>query len=669
MKKGATRKNAISEAFVERVCKRLEENKRVRLRLPVDGHVNIDRQLPFLCVYRKPRKRADTGTERLVTGEASFLVVLGRSRSRGSHTSLVRSIVATLAPGFGAFLLIEIWSGRDEPVQGDADSIGLRPGFVIHSPRTQGLEPTLEELRRTLARIAVQKQTADVQIIHGGKCSPPGLGELLTKSELKELGCYVIGIEVRPIYRAPGGDEVHPLVLRKLEHRISRALKRAVYEFSHSLTTHTPEHYQALGRDAMRKVVWDIDRQLAKISNSFDFLLTVTPVNTSSAWSAFKRSHCSQAPEFLYRPVPIEPELAKRQLYNIPIERIEDPVIAHLFRDKQVELDRLITMLSDRRRSQFLYGSLQVFGGVNDKMFRLATDLLEILPPHGHEASAGPTLTAHAFAERAAAEVEYYREALPDLSAKVEVREDTIGLMVSRGNLLIGQQTKVPESRTEALIQHEIGTHMLTYYNGRAQPFRQLYAGLPGYEELQEGLAVLAEYLVGGLSKPRLRLLAGRVIAVRSLTDGASFIDTFRELHEAWGFSQYTAFAITTRVYRGGGLTKDAVYLRGLVRLLEYIGKGEKIDPLLVGKISLEHVPIIKEFFWRGVLRPVRLRPRYLNDPEAIDRLTWLGKGRSVLDLIERKDHETRIRRQRRQDGRTRLHDDALGHGGNQQRP
>ena len=84
---------------------------------------------------------------------------------------------------------------------------------------------------------------------------------------------------------------------------------------------------------------------------------------------------------------------------------------------------------------------------------------------------------------------------------------------------------------------------MLTYYNGRAQPFRQLYSGLAGYDALQEGLAVLAEYLVGGLTRPRLRLLAARVLAAQSVTDGASFVDCFRQL-EGQGFDQRTAFGI-----------------------------------------------------------------------------------------------------------------------------
>jgi uncharacterized protein (TIGR02421 family) len=209
--------------------------------------------------------------------------------------------------------------------------------------------------------------------------------------------------------------------------------------------------------------------------------------------------------------------------------------------------------------------------------------------------------------------------------------------MVSQGNLLIGRSTKIPTSRVEALLQHEVGTHVLTYFNGRAQPFQQLYTGLAGYEELQEGLAVLAEYLVGGLSRPRLRLLAGRVVAVQCLVDGASFIDTFRHLHRTYGFEQRTAFTITVRVYRSGGLTKDAVYLRGLVRVLEYLKGGGELDPLFVGKIMSDHIPIIRELQARQVLRPVPLRPRYLDNPRTAPKLERLRTGLTVLNLVERR--------------------------------
>jgi hypothetical protein len=83
-------------------------------------------------------------------------------------------------------------------------------------------------------------------------------------------------------------------------------------------------------------------------------------------------------------------------------------------------------------------------------------------------------------------------------------------------------------------------------------------------------------------------------------------------------------------------MTKDAVYLRGLIRLLKYLEQGGEVDPLLVGKISADHVPVIRELQWRKVLNSVPLRPRYLDFPETAEKLKKLRKGYSVLNLIER---------------------------------
>src|SRR5690606_17407786 len=135
------------------------------------------------------------------------------------------------------------------------------------------------------------------------------------------------------------------------------------------------------------------------------------------------------------------------------------------------------------------------------------------------------------------------------------------------------RRLRVPAHRVDALLQHEIGTHVVTFANGSAQPLGLLATGLAGYEELQEGLAVLSEHLVDGLDTSRLRLLAARVVAVRSVIDGADFVETYRLLAEEHDVDPTTAFTVAMRVHRGGGLTKDAVYLRGLVRLLGYLGE------------------------------------------------------------------------------------------------
>src|SRR5690606_21538659 len=126
-----------------------------------------------------------------------------------------------------------------------------------------------------------------------------------------------------------------------------------------------------------------------------------------------------------------------------------------------------------------------------------------------------------------------------------------------------------------------------------------LASGLSGADELQEGLAVLAEALLGGLTRTRLRKLAARVVAVHRLTQGADFIDVYRELNHGFGFDQHTAFKVTLRVFRGGGLTKDAIYLRGLQQVLDYVATGHPIEVLLVGKFGLSHVPLVAQLLER----------------------------------------------------------------------
>jgi hypothetical protein len=119
------------------------------------------------------------------------------------------------------------------------------------------------------------------------------------------------------------------------------------------------------------------------------------------------------------------------------------------------------------------------------------------------------------------------------------------------------------------------------------------------------------------------------------MLDGASFIDVFRELDRDFAFSGRVAFVVCMRVFRGGGLTKDMVYLRGLDRLLTYLAEGGDVDPLLVGKVGVDHIGMVKELQWRKVLKPVPLRPRYLMDPAAQERLSRVRDGMSVLDLMK----------------------------------
>jgi uncharacterized protein (TIGR02421 family) len=584
-------------------------------------------------VFRRRPQDEGAGTENLLLGEAAYLLA---SAERGLHTglvSLVERAVDVLLPSFGAFLVVEVWASREGRTE-----VGATPGpphFRIFRTRRPEISPTTEALEKALRRIKLLRKTAEVEAVHSSRIAPPGLRPLLTGKAATGRRVHLIGIEVPEVYRDASSGEPLPVVRRTLHRGFDRALKRAFFEFTRRETTHRPPHFHALGRRSMVKAVWEVDRELAEVSNAFDMLLAVSPINPDSAWRAFQRKRFAGKPDFAYRPLAVDPNLLKRRLWQIPVERIEDPTLEDLFRRQQFNLDRRLDMLSDRLTADFVTESVLLFGRPDPPLLALARQTLERVPPRTRDEAPARSIGAAEFAARAEQELAYYRERNPEFASRVEVRDDYSGLVVSHGNLLVGASSKIPLRRVEALLHHEVGTHVVTYANGRAQPFRQLYVGLPDYEELQEGMGVLAEYLVGGLTRPRLRLLAARVLAVQDMLDGATFQDVFRQLDRDHFFEKRTAFTIAMRVFRGGGLTKDIVYLRGLDELLTYLGKGGDMEPLLIGKLGPDHIGMIKELQWRKVLREAPLRPRYLEDPRALERLERVREGRSVLDLID----------------------------------
>jgi uncharacterized protein (TIGR02421 family) len=211
------------------------------------------------------------------------------------------------------------------------------------------------------------------------------------------------------------------------------------------------------------------------------------------------------------------------------------------------------------------------------------------------------------------------------------------GLIVSGNTLMVARGNSIARQRVRALLQHEVGTHLVTRYNGLRQPLRLFGSGLAGYGALQEGLAVLSEYLVGGLTRSRARVLAARVLAVHAVVDGAGFVDTFRLLTREHGFEKRGAFTITMRVHRGGGHTKDHHYLLGLVELLRYLSRGDPLDTLFVGKVGLSHLDVVQELVLRGVLRLPVVKPHYTSDLSSMERL-GACRNMEVLEVLRQGD-------------------------------
>jgi uncharacterized protein (TIGR02421 family) len=393
--------------------------------------------------------------------------------------------------------------------------------------------------------------------------------------------------------------------------------------YSNQVTSRTQELAPAL----------DIDARLTEIERRLDLLLNVTPVNATEAWADFERSDFGAVPTLRLRPLEFEPDLVRRDLYDLEIENVTDPALHTLFQAKRDEISRQVTALQDRDTARFVYGSLQLYGDVAQHLVSAAEELLETIPQQ--PAANSRSVTAGAFAEAARAEFDRYRAVYPDFPAHIEVRDDISELMVSFGRLLIPEAASFRADRVDPLLHHEVGTHVVTYQNGARQPLTLLKVGLPGYDETQEGLAVLAEYLTGGLDPRRLRVLAARVVAIDRMLDGAGFLELFQLLRTEHGIPARTAWSIAIRVVVGGGSVKDAIYLRGITRLLEALAEGSSLDVLFVGKLALDHVPLIQDLLDRDVLSAPWVRPRWLDVPGAHERLDRLREGATVTDLYE----------------------------------
>ena len=194
-------------------------------------------------------------------------------------------------------------------------------------------------------------------------------------------------------------------------------------------------------------------------------------------------------PTFLYRPLEFEVSDQKRKLFAVSLEQFEDPLLTTLYLGKQQELDLQLTMISARETSRFVELGRALYGAVEPQLMRSATAILDhaVIRGKAKKREAAP-VDCNAVAIAARDMISDYRQLHPEFDATVEIRSDLpAGLLVTTGRLLVSRATKVPANRLVALLSHEIGVHLLTYFNGSAQGLRILSTGLAGMKACKKG--------------------------------------------------------------------------------------------------------------------------------------------------------------------------------------
>lgn len=591
------------------------------------GRVHVDRPLPFIVLHRlDPDVVASLALEIGVTSPA-YLV--WPDRDDVEATAMLNAVIDEERSHFPAYLIIELTDlPRAAAKAKDAPKLPPFEARIAASPDPSSQAAAMR-LREALGEIEI-----DLRHCKAGEIEPLDASPAAAQTAKSHPGCGMISLALPHIHLTNDGQHIYPQIFHDLQVAVFDALLKAACAFMENRKLGPPTHYRALGRSSFVDAARAADDKLNHICGTYDFLMAVSPINSSEARESFAASGYEKPPEFRYRPLTVDPDEAKRALYKIDLKKVEDPIIESLFSEKRHEIDHQLTMLACRNSDRFRYASLMLYEPVDSALLEAALDILA----SGARTPGGvgqPPADCHAVAAAAREMAARYQALDPAFDVKIEIREDvTAGMLVSGNRLYISHDIMVPAHRLQPLLNHEVGIHLLTYVNGSIQGLQIFKRGLAGYEGVQEGLGVFAEWAIGGLTRARLRLLAGRVVAVHAMTDGATFIDVFRLMQRTHGFSAAGAFNLTTRVFRSGGFAKDAIYLRGFKTILDLLAEGRSLEPYWYGKIAPQHVAAVEELSGRGILTAPTSRPEFLGAKGFTDRIGAFRAAPSFSNLI-----------------------------------
>lgn len=340
--------------------------------------------------------------------------------------------------------------------------------------------------------------------------------------------------------------------------------------------------------------VFAIDANLDRLVKKIELLTYLNPLNIEKEKHRFFSSKFVNEPVFKYKKLQFDPYKLNRLFFSQRLERIKDEQIMKFYQDVVYYYANMIQCIETiGQNKKFYYNSLRVYGTPTEKDVQNARFILHVADEpdtEDMEKKYTPEDAKVYFEEF----VRQYDFPL-NISFSNSIAADA---MVSNNtqSLLIKKNTVFSRNQLLTLANHEIGVHLVTTYNGMLQPLKVFSNGFPKNVETQEGLAVFSEYMSGALTLRRLKELAYRVLASDSLIKGYSFSDTFDMLYGQYKLDRNKAFTITMRVHRGGGFTKDRLYLSGLKKIYKRHKNGLSMDTLLTGKVTMESETTINRF-------------------------------------------------------------------------
>ncbi|WP_086929430.1 flavohemoglobin expression-modulating QEGLA motif protein [Agarilytica rhodophyticola] len=439
-----------------------------------------------------------------------------------------------------------------------------------------------------------------------------GRGYMISHINSRFQNTLVLPLEVKKVFMDELSGEIYPLVMQSLNQQFKGCLVEISAFFSRRYTSKKRARKSDILAEKMDSAVIKVDRALYQLAKGLETLFYINPINIPNERKSFLRCNGNYQPQFRYRQLNIDPYQFREQLYRLPVESIRDPSIQSLYRDVIDSLSEKIGLLVKAGRPGFLYESLKYYGEPDQTDEQNARFLLHA---SGLDAANEKLLTAEELQKQMKVAASKWK-----MPCKIETSSKLVAAAMvsnSRKSLMIAKDLNISSIEARALVHHELGVHMATTLNASSQRLKVFSLGLPGNTLTQEGLAILNEYLSGNMSLNRLHGLALRVLAVRQMLDHNDFRRTFSYLVEEHHLTQEDAFKLAVRVHRGGGFTKDYLYLNGVSKALE-LYKNQSIKNLYVGKTGFDYLPTINEMVERQLVVAPIYYPHYLDAPAEV---------------------------------------------------
>ncbi len=338
--------------------------------------------------------------------------------------------------------------------------------------------------------------------------------------------------------------------------------------------------------------LFEIDHKIDELVKKIEMLNYVNPNNIETEKAKFFDSKYLTDPKFTYPKRDFDKFSLHKEFFALKIDDIEDERLRDFYEDIIYFYSGLIQCIETiGKGKRFYYNSLRSFGTPTENDVENAKFILHFDSEDENDSLFQPKYSA-------SESHQFFREYSKNYDFSYEIKNSsTMGAIAMVSNtaqaLVLNENHTFSQNEINILTNHEIGVHMVTTMNGMLHPLKIFSHGFPNNEETQEGLAVFSEYMSGNLTIKRLKELAYRVLAVDSLAKGYDFSRTFRLLHNGYDLDREQAFYITVRAHRGGGFTKDYLYLTGLKKIYNYHSEGKDLSLLLTGKVSLEFVDYI----------------------------------------------------------------------------